>query len=59
MKIGLVILPSPPKIPDVAASCQVAVSFKDWMISDATVPISFPSPVIPAVKLPWRETLSL
>ena len=59
MKIGLVILPSPPKIPDVAASCQVAVSFKDWMISGCYCPDIFSKPRNPCSKTSLEGTLSL
>ena len=59
IRIGLVMLPSPPNTPAEAASCHVPASFKDSMVLAATAPKSEPKPVIPAVKLPCRETHSL
>ena len=59
IRMGLVMLPSPPNTPALAASCHVPASFKDSIVLTATALKSDPRPVIPAVKLPCRETHSL
>ena len=58
MRIGLVMLFNPPNIPDEAASCHAPASFSVAIISEATVPKSLPRPVMPAVKLPCKDTQS-
>ena len=59
MRMGLVMLPKPPNTPEDAACSHVPASCSEAMISEATVPKSVPRPVIPAVKLPCRDTQSL
>ena len=49
---------NPPNIPDEAASCHAPASFSVAIISEATVPKSLPRPVMPAVKLPCKDTQS-
>ena len=57
--IGLVIVFKPPNTLLVMACSRFPASCNDAMIPWATVPKSVPRPVIPAVKLPCKDTDSL
>ena len=59
IRIGFVIVLIPPNTPLTIASCRVPEFFRLSMMFPAMEPKSPPSPVIPLVISPWRDTLNL